>query len=142
MLKSLSGRYEVIVFATSAKEIANKVVDHWEKEGAVVDFRLFREHCYLTDNNLFIKDLRVINRNLEDVILVDDCAYSFGFQLDNGVPIVPFTGDRQDIELSLLTDYIDYAFKFKDVQAVNREYFKYHLYQASTKPDEVYKKLF
>lgn len=39
---------------------------------------------------MFVKDLRVINRNLSDMILIDNAAYSYSFQLDNGIPIIPF----------------------------------------------------
>jgi CTD small phosphatase-like protein 2 len=30
---------------------------------------------------MYVKDLRVINRNLADMVLVDNAAYSYGFQL-------------------------------------------------------------
>ena len=37
-----------------------------------------------------VKDIRIINRNLSDIVLVDNAAYSYAFQLDNGIPILPF----------------------------------------------------
>jgi CTD small phosphatase-like protein 2 len=37
-----------------------------------------------------VKDLRIINRNLSDMVLVDNAAYSYAFQLENGIPILPF----------------------------------------------------
>lgn len=44
-----------------------------------------------TDEGVYIKDLRVIaNRNMSDLIIVDNAAYSFGFQVDNGIPILPY----------------------------------------------------
>jgi CTD small phosphatase-like protein 2 len=30
---------------------------------------------------MYVKDLRVMNRDLKDVILVDNAAYSYAFQL-------------------------------------------------------------
>lgn len=36
------------------------------------------------------------NRSLENTILVDNAAYSYFFQLENGVPIVPFYDDKDD----------------------------------------------
>lgn len=39
------------------------------------------------------------NRNLKDIIIVDNACYSFGYQLDNGVPIVPFYYNKADTEL-------------------------------------------
>ena len=39
---------------------------------------------------MHIKDLRVINRPLTDILLVDNAAYSYAYQLDNGIPIIPY----------------------------------------------------
>ena len=41
-----------------------------------------------------MKDLQIIaNRSLKDMVIVDNAVYSFAFQLDNGIPIVPFYSD-------------------------------------------------
>ncbi len=37
-----------------------------------------------------MKDLRYLKRDLKDVVLVDNAAYSYVLQLDNGIPILPF----------------------------------------------------
>lgn len=39
---------------------------------------LFRENCVVTGEGVHIKDLRVINRDLKDMVLIDNAAYSFG----------------------------------------------------------------
>ena len=55
-----------------------------------------------------IKDLRVIsNRSLDDMLLVDNAAYSFGHFVGNGIPILSFFDDRSDKELLYLTDYLE-----------------------------------
>jgi CTD small phosphatase-like protein 2 len=39
--------------------------------------------------------LRILkNRDLETVLLVDNAAYSYYFQLENGIPIIPFYDDK------------------------------------------------
>ena len=40
------------------------------------------------------------------MILVDNSVYSFGFQLDNGVPIIPYFNDPNDKELVYLAQYV------------------------------------
>ena len=78
-----------------------------DPEGTLINFRLYREHCFQTEEGIFIKDLRVIrNRDLKDMILVDNSVYSFGFQLDNGVPIIPYFNDPNDRELVYLAQYV------------------------------------
>ena len=51
----------------------------------------------------YIKDLRIIkNRNLKDMVIVDNLLTSFGFQLDNGIPILEFKDNENDTELKHL----------------------------------------
>ena len=40
------------------------------------------------NNGVFVKDLRILDRNLKDVVIVDNAVHSFGNQLDNGIPVV------------------------------------------------------
>lgn len=56
---------------------------------------------------MYIKDLRVFqNWDLQDVILVDNAVYSFGFQLDNGIPIFPYIQGKDDLQLLYLKEYL------------------------------------
>jgi TFIIF-interacting CTD phosphatase-like protein len=42
---------------------------------------------------IYVKDLRIIaDRDLKDIIIVDNSIISFAFNLSNGVPISAFTG--------------------------------------------------
>lgn len=43
---------------------------------------------------------------MKDLILVDNSVFSFGFQLDNGIPIIPYFNDPGDQELVYLTQYV------------------------------------
>jgi CTD small phosphatase-like protein 2 len=53
-----------------------------------------------THNGLRIKDLRIIkNRSLSDIVIVDNLVHSFGLQIDNGIPILDFTNNKDDREL-------------------------------------------
>ena len=131
-----------MVFSSSSKEITNKIVDYLERDGDLFSFRLYREACYMTDSSLFIKDLRIINRPLDRMVLVDDATYAFGFQVENGVPIIPFTGNKEDNELILLSQYLDHIALSKDFRQVNRDFFRFHMYADCTSVEEVYKKIF
>ena len=43
----------------------------------LIQHRLYRKDCIHLKDNLYIKDLRILNRRLEDVVLVDNFAYSY-----------------------------------------------------------------
>lgn len=78
------------------------VLDYLDPEGQLIKHRLYREHCYQSPENMYIKDLRVINRPLSELVLVDNAAYSYAYQMDNGIPILPFYDAKNDFELVAL----------------------------------------
>jgi CTD small phosphatase-like protein 2 len=44
-----------------------------------------------------IKDLRLFeNKKIEDMVILDSSAYSFSFQLDNGIPILEWDKSMRD----------------------------------------------
>lgn len=113
-----------------------------DKKREIFSFRLFREHCYPTEKGLYIKDIRVINRPLKDIMLVDNAAYSYGFQPFNGIPIIPFTGNKEDVELILLVEYLCWIKDCNDVRMVNKEFFKYHIYFEENSIKKIMKRIF
>ena len=73
-----------------------------EEKNIIQDF-LCRDDCFATQRGKFIKDLRIVkNRHLKDIVLVDNKPESFGLQIDNGIPIMEFYGDKNDVELQHL----------------------------------------
>jgi CTD small phosphatase-like protein 2 len=68
---------------------------------------MYRQHCVETVDGLYVKDLRIIrNISLSDIVLVDNSVYSFGYQVDNGIPIISYYDDPGDEELLHLAYYI------------------------------------
>lgn len=73
-----------------------------------------------TKNGFFIKDLRILkDKKLETMILVDNLSHSFGFQIENGVPILEWQNDPNDTELKYLSLYLTEASKCDDVRIFN-----------------------
>lgn len=69
----------------------------------MIHHRLYREHCLVTPEGVHVKNLEVLgNRDLKNVVIIDNAVYSFGYHLDNGIPMVPFYDNRADKELVLL----------------------------------------
>jgi CTD small phosphatase-like protein 2 len=107
MLEEVNKYYEVVVFTASHKWYADVILDYIDPENKYFQHRLYRESCIKTTDNVYIKDLRVIrNVDLKDMILVDNAIYSFGLQLSNGIPIIPFKHDMQDNEFIYLMRYL------------------------------------
>jgi CTD small phosphatase-like protein 2 len=70
-----------------------------------------------TKNGFFIKDLRIIgNKKLKDIVIVDNLAHSFGFQIENGIPILEWYSDSSDMELKNLVNLLSEAARCEDVR--------------------------
>jgi CTD small phosphatase-like protein 2 len=82
----------------------------------MIHHRIYRDNC-IAFNRIFIKDLRIItNRDLKNVFIVDNSVFSFGYQLRNGIPIIPYYDDPEDNELLKLIDYMKIVSTVDDVR--------------------------
>ena len=119
------------------------VLDYLDPHEQYISHRLFRESCVVTEEGVHIKDLRVIgNRNLRDLILVDNAAYSFGFQVENGIPIIPFYDNKADQELRHLIPYLKFLSSVEDLREINKQTFKLHMFAIHDTPEAVLDNLF
>lgn len=62
------------------------------------------------------------------MVLIDNALYSFGFQIENGIPIVPFYDNKQDKELLSLKGYLEGLPFVEDLRDFNRKNFKFSYY--------------
>jgi CTD small phosphatase-like protein 2 len=99
--------------------------------------RLFRQHCYQGPEGMYIKDLRILNRSLSSIVLVDNASYSFCFQIDNGIPIIPYYSGNTDYELCTLERYIQSLATVNDVREVNRDTFRLDRYISYNSPEHL-----
>jgi CTD small phosphatase-like protein 2 len=71
-----------------------------------------------------VKDLRIFKGiNLKDVLIIDNYVYSFAFHLENGIPIVPFLGEKDDQELIKVIKYINSIQNRDDLRVLNEKIF-------------------
>ena len=61
---------------------------------------------------------------MRDIILVDNAAYSYGYQLENGLQILPYYDNKSDVELKHLTNYLKNIVSVIDVREVNKKLLK------------------
>jgi len=92
---------------------------------------------------VYIKDLRIFtNRNLKDMAIIDDVVYSFGYQLENGISIVPFYYNKSNTELQSLVPYMLNFCSVKNVRELKQRLFKYHLDNICETPEDIIDRLF
>ncbi|EGR33687.1 NLI interacting factor-like phosphatase family protein, putative [Ichthyophthirius multifiliis] len=143
VLKELSKSFEIIVFTASHSCYADKVLDYLDPNNDIIDYRLFRESCIQTAEGVHIKDLRIFkNRDLKDIVLVDNAAYSFGYQIENGIPIIPYYDNKSDIELKYLLDFLKRLVGVEDVRSIIYQNFRMHLYAECQNIKEALEKVY
>ena len=62
--------------------------------------------------------------------------YSYAFNLANGVPVIPYYGNKKDNQLKYLTFYLKKMID-KDIRELNKKTFKYQLYDKKLKPEKI-----
>lgn len=90
--------FEVVIFTASDKIYADPIINAIDPLGENIHYRVYRESCTVI-NNMYVKDLRILNRNLSETIIIDNAVESFLFQVNNGINIESWYGDDDDIEL-------------------------------------------
>ena len=114
----MNEHFEIYVFTASTEDYARPIVEFLNMKKKTIQGILSRSNCLETNRGFRIKDLRVIkNRGLEDIIIVDNLVHSFGLQLENGIPILEFTNNREDNELIGLEKFL---MELKDVPDVRK----------------------
>ena len=116
-LFSVKMNYELIIFTSATKEYADPLIDAIEKKMKYFDFRLYREHTIIWENE-FVKDIGRLGRPMNKLIIVDNLPQNFKLQKENGIMIKPFWGedvyDNVLHELSIILNKI--ASEFYDTR--------------------------
>jgi len=73
---------------------------------------------------VYVKDLSIISdRDLKDVVIVDNSIVSFAYNLSNGIPIASFTGQQKDEELLFMVSFLEEIYSVVDVRPLIDETF-------------------
>ena len=72
-------------------------------------------------NRIFLKNLKILNRPLKNVILMDNSPNSGMLQPDNLLLTPNFYGERVDKELAKMITFLKHAHSLEDVRPVERQ---------------------
>jgi CTD small phosphatase-like protein 2 len=81
-LKEASKNFMIIVFTASHQVYADAILDYLDPKSEFIQHRLYRQHCNLTPDGLYVKDLRIFREDQfkpKDIVIVDNSIYSFAF---------------------------------------------------------------
>jgi len=108
LFEQLSALYEIVIFTAASYDYAHAVVSILDPERKYIKKVVSREHCVEISGGYVVKDLRIFkDRNINEMVIVDDSIYSFAFNIGNGIPISRFEDDDEDDhELVILAQYL------------------------------------
>jgi CTD small phosphatase-like protein 2 len=75
-LETMSKYYEIIIFTAAMQDYANWVIDNIDPSNEMIKHRFFRQHT-INNENVHIKDLSRIGRDLSKMIIIDNVADNF-----------------------------------------------------------------
>jgi Dullard-like phosphatase family protein len=102
-LEEMSCHYRLAVFTAGKEEYARPILKHIDPQGKFFERMLFQHHC---DQSTFTKDLRLIETDLSNVVLLDNNPNAF-LQPRNGMSIIDFYGENDlDRELAMVSGFL------------------------------------
>jgi len=116
--------YEICIYSASSEIYASSIIDIIDTK-KVIKKRFFRNDCiYLNNSETFsyIKDLEKLEKNYNDIVIIDDNVSSFILQKENGIPIKSWRGDKKDIELLKLIPILKNLSGFYDVRTEIKQF--------------------
>jgi len=121
-LKLVSPLFEVVIFTASQEIYAKTLLDFLDPTHTLIKHRLYRDSCVNVEGN-YIKDLENLGRDLSKVIIVDNSPQAFAFQINNGIPIQSWYGDRNDSELETMIPVLKRLLEIEDVRPQIKQIF-------------------
>ena len=113
-IKKVAKLYEVIIFTASISKYALPLIDILDSDNNI-QYKLTREHCTFL-NGIYIKELKKLNRDLNDLIILDNSPLAYSFDIDNGLPIKAWYEDKNDNELDKVYFILEFLSKVKDAR--------------------------
>jgi len=121
-LQFASSNFEVIVFTSSDKAYSNIILDDLDPDNTIFTHRFYRDSCINLFGKMLTKPLMIFgNRELKDMIIVDNSIYKFALNLHNGYLVPTFYDDSYDVELLKLEHFLkNHIISCQDVRKVKK----------------------
>jgi len=130
----------MVIFTASDQSYAESVLAHIDPNRTYFKYRFYRDSCVKTTSEkgtIYVKDLRIFkNISMTNMVIIDNSVLCFAFQLANGIPILPYYHNKDDVELTVLKNYLIKLAKFDDIQQQNKLTFNLHILLEEAKNEK------
>ena len=94
-LEEMHSIFELILFSSNTQEYVNPILNLIQKNKKYFEHVLYRHHITLDEEGNNVKNLKLLGRDLKNIIIIDDISRYFKLQKDNGINIKPFYGNSK-----------------------------------------------
>lgn len=113
-------RFEIVIFTASMPAYAKQVVRFLENGRH--KFYLFTRSDCVFEHGMFVKDLSIINRDIKDIIIIDNFPESYSRNPENGLPIESWYSNMRDTELENMKTVLERLNTVHDVRQYIRKF--------------------
>ena len=125
-LSKMSKFYTLVIYTAGEKNYANAVIDAIDPENAYITHRIFRDKCVSVNQRIMLKTLKVItDLDYNKTVFVDNLSCCFYSDINNGVPIISFSGDVNDKELQELEKFLTLLHRKRDFRKLISKTFQF-----------------
>lgn len=94
---------------------AEPIIDMLDPDESIFSHRLFRQNCTVHEEG-FVKDLGLLGRELDQLIIIDNSPLCFILHMDNAIPIPTWESDCHDRALLQLIPLLSQLSSVPDVR--------------------------
>ena len=133
-LDDMERRYELIIYTAAEKEYADSIINFIESKKEYFAYRLYKEQCIGRQDECLFKCLDIFckNRDVSNIVIVDNTVQNYGLSIRNGIPIKSFRGSSTDEELIYLATYLRMLSQEADFRNRIKEDFAGYLLEHSS----------
>jgi RNA polymerase II subunit A small phosphatase-like protein len=95
-LDLVTAMFEVVIFTASVEIYCRPLMEHIDPQRKCAI--LWRDHC-TNVNGLYVKDLSLLGRDLNNIAIIDNSPHAYLFQPRNAIPITSWFDNPDDREL-------------------------------------------
>lgn len=122
-LNKMSQMYEVVILCEEETMFMSQLTESLDPNHRIFSARMGRE-CLCYRDGEMVKDLKYLNRDLKNVVILEKTAKMVRLQEDNAILLPEFNGDKDDKFLIEIMPFLEHLVKDR-VQDVREEIKKY-----------------
>eukprot|EP00760_Papus_ankaliazontas_P032685 PhM_4_TR5927/c0_g1_i1/m.71599/K17616/CTDSPL2; CTD small phosphatase-like protein 2 len=96
LLSALRGHAEVVMWTASIESVGKPVLYQLDPDGTHIQHAIYRHPSWFSENNFFSKDLRLLGRDINRTVIIENTPQCVRLNREHGVIVPNYFGTRPD----------------------------------------------